>query len=138
MIYIVLRMLMRILQDVLRRNGRQLADIYAARVQSRISPLHALSKRQDSTATSTPEAEIVSASTVIRTVLLPALDLWEILLKRPGMKGILKEDNDAAIRVMNTGRNPTMKQLHRVHGVSISSLHEIVSKDKKALVTLEY
>ena len=51
---------------------------------------------------------------------------------------MLREDNDAAIRVMTTGRNPTMKQLHRVHGVSISYLHEIVSKDKKALVILEY
>ena len=51
---------------------------------------------------------------------------------------MLREDNDAAIRVMTTGRNPTMKQLHRVHGVSISSLHEIAGKYQKSLVALEY
>ena len=94
-------------------------------------PLHALSKRQDSTATSTPEAEIVSASTVTRTILIPAMGLWEILLKGPKSQGILKDDNDAAIRVMTTGRNPTMKQVHRVHGVSIASLHEIVVKTRR-------
>ena len=31
-----------------------------------------------------------------------------------------------------------MKHMHRVHGVSISSLHEIVGKTQKALVTLKY
>ena len=101
-------------------------------------PLHALSKRQDSTATSAPTAEIISASTVVRTILVLAIDRWAILLERPGSMGILREDNVAAIRAMTSGRRPTMGHLHRVHAVSISSRHEIVGEAQKALVTLKY
>lgn len=35
-----------------------------------------MSNIQDSTASSTPEAEIVAADTVLRTLLILALDLW--------------------------------------------------------------
>ena len=34
------------------------------------------------------------------------------------------EDNQAAIRVCSTGRNPTMRHLGRTHGVQVSWLHE--------------
>ena len=45
-------------------------------------PLAAKSQRQTAVAHSTPEAEIVSAGHAIRTVGMPALDLWETVLKR--------------------------------------------------------
>ena len=36
----------------------------------------------------------------------------------------MHDDNAAAISVIRTGRNPTMRTLGRVHGVSISAMHE--------------
>ena len=34
------------------------------------------------------------------------------------------EDNQAMIRVVRSGRNPTMRHLNRVHRVDIASMHE--------------
>jgi hypothetical protein len=39
------------------------------------------------------------------------------------------EDNQAMIRVCETGRNPTMRYLLRTHRVSIAWLHERFSQD---------
>ena len=41
-----------------------------------------------------------------------------------GIKVILHEDNTAMMRVVEMNRNPTMKRLHRVHGIAIAFLHE--------------
>ena len=35
------------------------------------------------------------------------------------------EDNQAAIQVITTGRNPTMRHLHRTHGISVRWLHDL-------------
>ena len=45
-------------------------------------PLHALSRIHDSIATSTPDAEIVSANTVVRTILILDIDCWGIVLEK--------------------------------------------------------
>ena len=67
-------------------------------------------------------AEIVAADFALRTEGMPALGLWDVLLQRTtNMK--FHEDNQAAIRVCSTGRNPTMRHLGRMHGVQISWLH---------------
>ena len=50
---------------------------------------------------------------------LPCLDLWEILLQRP-CPLVVHEDNQAMLRVIETGRNPTMRYLGRTHRVSVS------------------
>ena len=39
----------------------------------------------------------------------------------------LEEDNSAAKRVMDTGRNPTLRHLNRTHRVDLRSLHEQVN-----------
>ena len=86
-------------------------------------PLHDVSKRQDSVSSSTLEAELVSGHFVDHKVLLLALGLWEVLL--PMVKrGVFHEDNTAMIQVIKTGRNPTMKHLHRVHRICVASMHE--------------
>ena len=61
-----------------------------------------------------------------KNILIPAMDLWEVLLPK-GMHATFHEDNTAMIRVVETGRNPTMKHLNRVHGVGIAFLHEILT-----------
>ena len=35
------------------------------------------------------------------------------------------EDNQAMLRVVETGRNPTMRYLHRAHWVPVVWIHEI-------------
>ena len=89
------------------------------------APLSGQSKKQTAVSHSTPEAEIVSADHGVRCAGLPALSLWEVLLER---KLVLKleEDNSAAKRVIDTGRNPTMRHLNRTHKVDLRFLHEQV------------
>lgn len=55
-------------------------------------PIHPLPKRQDSTASSTPEAEIVAADTVLRQLRMPSLDIWELLLQKgyKNLRGVLR------------------------------------------------
>ena len=53
-------------------------------------PLQALSQIQDSIATSTPEATIISASPVTRTIVIPDMDLCDNALKRAGVQGALR------------------------------------------------
>jgi len=86
-------------------------------------PLVGKSSRQTCTSSSTPEAELVAGHNGYKNILMPALDLWEVLLPK-GTQGVFHEDNTAMIRVVQTGRNPSMKHLHRVHGISIGFLHE--------------
>merc|ERR1712240_748936 len=69
----------------------------------------------------------------IRTVGIPSMDVWDILL--PGCKLVVREDNNTALRVMETGKNPTMRHMNRTHGISIASLHE---KWKAGSFLLEY
>ena len=96
-------------------------------------PLAAVSKRQGSVSQSTPEAELVALNHGLRTVAIPAADLWELVA--PGAKLICHEDNEVAIRVCRSGRNQTMRHLGRVHGVTIAWLHE---QYLAGLYTLEY
>lgn len=95
------------------------------------APIHSLSRRQDSTASSTPEAEMVDAGAVLRQMRLLSLDIWEVWLPKGdnALRGILREDNVAAINVIQSGRNPTMRCCHTVHGVSINRIHEIAGKN---------
>ena len=56
-------------------------------------------------------------------VVVPQLDLWQHLFG-PTCKAVFHEDNESMIQVIRTGRNPTMRQLGRVHRVAIAVLHE--------------
>ena len=59
----------------------------------------------------------------LRMVGLPSQLFWDVILpKKPVLR--LLEDNTAMIRCIETGRNPTMRYLHRTHHVSVAWLHE--------------
>merc|ERR1712185_609230 len=73
---------------------------------------------------STPEAELAAAHLALRTVGLPAMDVFDLVCGRPVCLK-LHEDNQAAIQVIKTGRNPTMRHLQRTHGISIRWLHDL-------------
>jgi len=89
-------------------------------------PLAAMSKKQTAKSHSTPEAEIVSADMAIRLIGIPSLQLWDCILGQGKRKmvAILKEDNEAAIKVMETGKNPTMRHMQRTHGLDLAWLCE--------------
>ena len=86
-------------------------------------PIAASSRRQGCVSKSTPEAEIVSMDSAVRSMGIPSLSLWDTM--KLGKGGIeVHEDNMGMIRICETGRNPTMRYLARTHGVSVAWLHE--------------
>ena len=58
-----------------------------------------------------------------RTVLLPSLDMWDVLLK-PGYRAVLHEDNQPTKRIIEKQSNPTMRHLPRSHRISLKWLFE--------------
>ena len=96
-------------------------------------PIAARSKKQTSVSHSTPEAEIVSLDFGVRTLALPALDLRETVFNRDIDLEVL-EDNEAAIQILKTGRNPSLRHVSRVQGVSIASAHEIIQHPRRKLI----
>ena len=91
-------------------------------------PLSGSSKRQGCVSHSTPEAEIVAADVAMRSMGVPALKLVERILKK-SPNFVFYDDNKAMIGVVQSGRNPTMRHLERSHGVSISWMHEMFTRD---------
>ena len=76
---------------------------------------------------------MVATDFAIRHCGFPALALWQNV--QPSCKVlIVHEDNQAMIRVIETGKNPTMHDLHRTHRVSVAWLHEVFSEDQLRLV----
>jgi len=92
-------------------------------------PIWAKSKKQDSTSCSTPEAELVAAHYATRNIASPLLDLLESVKSSELSTVTLYEDNQAAISIIESGKNPNMKHITRSHGISISYLHEFWSQD---------
>jgi hypothetical protein len=86
-------------------------------------PLTGVSKRQGCISCSTPEAEMVSGHHAYKNVMIPAYNLWDALLPG-GYTANFHEDNQAMIRIVETGRNPTMRHIGRVHRISVGWLHE--------------
>ena len=70
-------------------------------------PISATCTKQTAVAHSTPEAENVSANAALRLCGLPTLDLFETALGRL-VHLELMEDNQSTIKIIKTGRNPTM------------------------------
>lgn len=52
-------------------------------------PTRSLSKPQDPTASSTPEAFLVAAGTLVRTSVIPGLAIWEVLRRRWNKGGVV-------------------------------------------------
>ena len=90
-------------------------------------PLTAVSKKQTSVSHSSTEAEVVGANEGVRAVGIPALDLWENILQRtPVLK--VYEDNQATLRILQTGKFPKLRHIGRTHGVAVTLLHDVLTK----------
>ena len=90
-------------------------------------PLTAISKKQSCVSKSTAEAEIVAIDQGLAKEALPALDLWEVLLGRTPVIRVM-EDNQAASRILITGRNPSMRHMSRTQRIDISWLNDLYRK----------
>ncbi len=55
---------------------------------------------------------------------MPVLAVLEIIIN-PKIQGVMHEDNEAAYKVVKSGYSGTMRDLARLHGVSLASLHSI-------------
>ncbi len=91
-------------------------------------PLCGQSKKQTVVSHSTVEAELVACSHGLRSEGLPALLVWDPIL---GLKTslVLSQDNQAAMRNIQTGKAPTLGHIRRVHQVCVAWLHERVKSD---------
>ena len=80
------------------------------------------SKRQAATAHSTTEAELISASKMLRDSLVPLMGLWSVMLDRE-IKGKLFEDNMSTI--IKVGYSATVRHLVKHHRISLGVTHEM-------------
>ena len=93
--------------------ARSTAGVFAAVTgPNTLAAISAVSKRQSCVAHSAPEAELVAANHAVRVEGLPTAQLWSVILERT-MKLTLREDNESAIRILKSGRNPTMRYTSR-------------------------
>ena len=95
-------------------------------------PLDWYSKKQSATAHSTTEAELISASKMLREMLIPQMELWSILLQRP-VKGSIREDNEATIKVIKSGFSPQLRHLAKHHRIALSLVHELCTGEDIAV-----
>ena len=86
-------------------------------------PIAAYCKKQTSCSKSTPEAEIVALHDGITKQGIPGLALWE-MMKESIEPLIVAEDNEAAVRVIVSGKNPNMRYLSRTQRIDIARLNQ--------------
>ena len=99
-------------------------------------PLDWFSKRQTSTAHSTTEAELVSASKMLRESLVPLQHLWSIMLGRT-VHSVINEDNQSTISVIDAGYSPQLRYLPKHHRISLGLVHELCQHDDIHLQHIE-
>jgi hypothetical protein len=95
-------------------------------------PLAAISKKQGCVSHSTPEAELVAADLAVRAEGLPALAIWEKVLGRQ-VKLVMEEDNQAAIKVLESGYSGALRHMGRTHKVCLRWLNERVKEKQMEL-----
>ena len=92
-------------------------------------PLARKSKKQDSMASSTPEAETISMATGLKGEGLPIEHLFFPALGRMVHLRCL-EDDTTAISAARAGYSPALRHLQRTKGISVGILYEIFVEHK--------
>jgi hypothetical protein len=95
-------------------------------------PVVFYSKRQQCVSHSTAEAEIVALDSAVRLHALPVLSLWQLLF--PSSQCVVHEDNQAAMQIIRSGKNPTLRHLGRTHRVSVAWLAEAFAHEDLQIV----
>lgn len=65
---------------------------------------------------------------------LPMLSFWQTLTNTKTPL-VIKEDNEATIKIINKGFSPKLRSLTRTHRVNLGAIHEMIQKDD---IKLEY
>ena len=86
-------------------------------------PIAAYCQRQTSVSKSTPEAEVVALHDGLTKQGIPGLVLWEEV-KGQSVNLTVAEDNQAAVRIIISGKNPNMRYLSRTQRVDIARLNQ--------------
>ena len=86
-------------------------------------PLMPLSQKQRSTATSTPEAEIVSAFKAMKAMGIPFLQALDFITGLE-TKLTLHEDNQSCLQIIQKGYSYELRHAAKTQGIDISFLHE--------------
>ena len=92
-------------------------------------------QRQSATATATTEAELVALSRLVKSHRIPLQQLWNKFLGRP-IAVRLREDNQAAIKIVEAGFSTALRHMQKHHRVSIGFLHDAIQPGNH--MTLEY
>ena len=86
-------------------------------------PLAPLCKKQGAQSLSTPEAESVAFSIALRELILPSMDLWELILdlRDNRLKVSVYEDYEATQKLIKSEKfDKAMGHVKRTHGISVS------------------
>ena len=89
-------------------------------------PLDYLSRMQKCATLSTTEAETIAAVLGLKTVGIPALELWSVILKRDVVLDLF-QDNQSTMCVLLTGKSPQLRHMKRTQGYSLSWAHQQVT-----------
>ena len=68
----------------------------------------------------------MALDSAVRIHAMPLLTLFQMLL--PTCSAVLHEDNQAALQIVRSGRNPTLRHLRRTHKVCITWLCEALQQ----------
>jgi hypothetical protein len=83
------------------------------------------SKRQTCTSHSTAESEIVSLDKMLRDIAVPAQQFWSFACGRLVTVKV-HEDNQAAIRIIQSGYSLAMRHLQKTHRINLAVVSEII------------
>ena len=117
-----------------RNDHKSTSGVYLAlQGPSTFVPIAAYCRKQTSISKSTPEAEVVALHDGITKQGIPGLVLWE-QLKGKNQIITVAEDNQAAVRIIISGKNPNMRYLSRTQRVDIARLNHFYSSSLFELI----
>ena len=90
-------------------------------------PLGSIAKKQTCQSLSTTEAETLSAVHGTRLLGYPALDFWEKVFGKT-MEIDMFQGNQATMRVLLTGKAPTLRHFRRAHGTPLKWMFTAVQE----------
>lgn len=88
-------------------------------------PSDYLSSLQKCARLSTAEAAIVAVVLGLKSVGIPAIDLWSVILGRDVVVDLF-QDNQATMCVLLTGKSAQLRHMKRTQGYSLASAHQQV------------
>ena len=74
----------------------------------------------------------------VRTIGVPSLEIWDLLMQPKRCVVELMEDNTATMQIIETGRNPSLRHINRTQKVSVSWLHDVFDHVMSEQIKMTY